>query len=129
MELCICHPQCAVASDALLFRGHGHPRAAGTFPRALCLLRSRGYTWPDALRKCTSLPAEMAKLPGKGHIEEGYDADFVIFDPGTLKDNATFAHELLPPTGIKWVVIGGRAALKDNEILGCPKGKLIFRNK
>ena len=129
VELCLCHPQCAAASDALLSHGHGHPRAAGTFPRALRILRSHGCTWPEAVRKCTSLPAEMAKLPGKGRIKAGCDADFVIFDGDTLKDNATFAQELLPPSGIKWVIIGGRPAVKDNEILGEPKGKLLFRNK
>lgn len=127
VEQCLCHPDCAVASDSLLSKGHGHPRAAGTFPRALRLLRDKGFSWPEAVRKCTSLPASMAWLERKGDIAEGFDADLVIFDGDELKDNATFANELLPPSGIKWVIIGGRPAVKDNEILGGPKGRLMVR--
>ena len=35
VRACLKHPRCAVASDGVLFEGQGHPRAAGTFPRAL----------------------------------------------------------------------------------------------
>ncbi len=127
MELCIAHPDCAIASDSILQKKHGHPRAAGTFPRALRMLRNKGFSWPEAIRKCTSLPADMTWL-NKGRIKESADADIVIFDGDRLKDRATFAEQLLPPEGIKWVIIGGIPAVRNNEILGEPKGRLINRN-
>ena len=34
--------------------------------------------WVDA---CCTAPARLFRLPGKGHIAAGYDADLVIFDP------------------------------------------------
>ncbi len=37
VQLCLSHPDCAIASDGLLKGGRGHPRAAGTFPRAQML--------------------------------------------------------------------------------------------
>ncbi len=127
VELCLSHPDCAIASDGLLKGGRGHPRAAGTFPKALRMLRKMGYSWPEAVRKCTLLPAEMNWLD-KGVIKEGLDADLVIFDGERLCDKATFTDELLPPEGIKWVIIGGQKAVKDSEVLGGPKGKLMRRN-
>lgn len=127
MELCIAHPDCAVASDSILQNKHGHPRAAGTFPRALRMLRNKGFSWPDAIRKCTSLPADMTWLK-KGRIEPGADADIVIFDGERLIDRATFAEQLLPPDGIEWVIVGGIPAVKKNQLLGSPKGRLINRN-
>lgn len=126
VELCLSHRECAIASDGLLKGGHGHPRAAGTFPRALKMLRNMGFSWPEAVRKCTSLPAGMNWLD-KGVIKEGADADLVIFDGEKLSDRATFTDELLPPEGIKQVIIGGQTAVKDSEVLGGSKGKLMKR--
>ncbi len=126
MERCIIHPDCAIASDSILQNKHGHPRAAGTFPRALRMLRNNGFSWPDAIRKCTSLPADMTWLK-KGRIEAGADADIVIFDGDRLVDRATFAEQLLPPDGIEWVIIGGIPAVRKKEILGGPKGRLMNR--
>jgi len=127
MEQCLAHPDCAVASDSLLRNKQGHPRAAGTFPRALRMLKDNGFTWPEAIRKCTSLPADMTWL-NKGRIEAGADADIVVFDARRLADRATFAEQLLPPDGIEWVILGGTPAVRNNEILDGPKGRLMNRH-
>lgn len=37
----------------------------------------------EALRPITSNPAKLLKLKGKGMLETGYDADFVLVDPAT----------------------------------------------
>jgi beta-aspartyl-dipeptidase (metallo-type) len=39
-----------------------------------------GIPLEQALQVATSNPADILKLPGKGHIQEGYDADILILD-------------------------------------------------
>lgn len=39
-----------------------------------------GIPLEQALQVATSNPADILKLPGKGHIQEGYDADLLILD-------------------------------------------------
>lgn len=39
-----------------------------------------GYTWSEIIEKVTVVPAENFQLRKKGKIEEGYDADFTIFE-------------------------------------------------
>ncbi len=40
-----------------------------------------GIPLEQALQVATSNPADILKLPGKGHIREGYDADILVLDP------------------------------------------------
>ncbi|MDR1884886.1 MAG: amidohydrolase family protein, partial [Synergistaceae bacterium] len=89
VENCIANPACIIASDAL-FTGEGaHPRIAGTFPRALRILRERGYDLQSALAKMTTAPAERMRLPA-GSLSSGAAADVVVFDPEKFIDRATF---------------------------------------
>ena len=39
-----------------------------------------GITLEQALQVATSNPADILKLPGKGHIQEGFDADILVLD-------------------------------------------------
>lgn len=41
----------------------------------------RGFDLADIVRWCCEGPAKLAGLPGKGAIEPGRDADFVVWDP------------------------------------------------
>jgi N-acyl-D-amino-acid deacylase len=123
---CLVHPRCAVASDGVLFEGQGHPRAAGTFPRALRWLREGGLSWEEALRHVTSLPADMIWSDG-GRLKAGGPGDLVIFDPRTLEDTATFENQLSPPRGIHWVFVNGELAVRNGEILEIPRGRFLRR--
>ncbi|MCX7023666.1 MAG: amidohydrolase family protein [Spirochaetes bacterium] len=123
---CLAHPSCAIASDGILHGGEGHPRAAGTFPRALRILREAGLSWPEAIRHATSLPARMAWLDG-GRLVEGAPADIVVFDPASLRDRATFADQLAPPEGIAWVIVDGMVAVDHGTISPKPAGRLLFK--
>jgi N-acyl-D-amino-acid deacylase len=113
IENCVANPHCIVASDALTTSGGGgaHPRIAGTFPRALGILRRHGYSWEDALRKVTALPADRMRLDA-GRLYEGARADVAVFDPDGFVDRATFQAPFAPPDGLKLVVINGHVALR-----------------
>ena len=69
-------------------------------------------------------------LKNKGRLREGADADLVVFDPNTISDNADFAGIGTPDalnTGISRVLIAGKTAVCENEIVNDRLGKIIPR--
>ena len=61
----------------------------------------RGFTIQDVLRLCSVGPAKLARLDDrKSQIKEGFDADFVIFDPKATftvtKENILYKNKLSP---------------------------------
>jgi N-acyl-D-aspartate/D-glutamate deacylase len=114
------NPLVMVASDG----DKGHPRNAGTFCRILArYVRSQGtLTLMDAIRKMSLMPAQMlerstpsARL--KGRLQEGADADVVIFDPQTVSDRSTYQRPMEASVGVEYLLVGG-VTLVD-------KGKLV----
>ena len=120
------HPGTMVASDGLLDGGQGHPRAAGTFPRFLANFARKGLMdWSTAIARMTALPAERLKLPCKGRMNVGADADVTIFDPAKIRDRATFDAPALPPEGIEVVLVGGTVAVRGGEIIQGHCGRAV----
>lgn len=123
---CIAHPRCVIASDAL-YNGQGaHPRIAGTFPRALRILREKGYSWNGALRKMTSMAADRLGIKA-GRLSLGAVADVIVFDPNNFTDQASFHDPFLAPYGLSLVVINGKIALEDGVVSDKPLGDIIKR--
>lgn len=120
-----------VASDGVYNRGQGHPRGAGTFPRVLGkYVRDEGHLdLIEALKKMTLLPAQRLGLATKGDIKIGMDGDLVIFNLDTIIDGADFIEPTKPPKGIEYVIIDGKIALKQNQIVNNRLGKSIRRNQ
>ena len=120
------HPAVMAASDGLLNKGQGHPRAAGTFPRFLAeFVREGELDWYTGIEKITAMPARRMGLLNKGHLAVGADADITIFDPEKIRDNATFAQPVLAPEGIDCVLISGKVAAKDCRIADGALGRAI----
>lgn len=126
VDLAMAHPNVMVASDGFMHNYQGHPRAAGTFPRVInkYVKEKKVVTLYQAIEKMTSLPAKRFGID-KGSLGIGSDADIVIFNFDEIKDNATFEKPALPPDGIKYVIIGGNIALKENEILNDKLGRFV----
>lgn len=120
-----------VASDGMLNKGQGHPRAAGTFPKVLgkYVRDDNRLDLTDALKKMTLLPAQRLGLRNKGDIQVGMDGDIVIFNPATIIDQATFTEPTKPPIGIEYVIIDGKIALERNNVVNNRLGKSIRRNQ
>lgn len=126
VEACITHPRGLVASDALYAGGGAHPRIAGTFPRALGILRGKGFGWWDALSKMTCAAADRLRIEA-GRLAAGSVADVIVFDPAKFRDMATFQDPLRPPLGLRLVVINGKTALLDGELAKEPYGRVLRR--
>ncbi len=114
------HPLVMIASDG----AEGHPRNAGTYSRVLAqYVREKGtLTLMDALRKMTLAPAQMLErsTPGgrqKGRLQEGADADIVVFDAAAIGDRSTFQKPMEPSVGVHFLVVGGTVVIDDGKIV------------
>ncbi|NPV44737.1 MAG: amidohydrolase family protein [Firmicutes bacterium] len=123
----IAHPLVMVGSDGNINDGHGHPRASGTFPRVLHRYAAgKGVeTLLLFLEKMTKLPAQRLGIKTKGDLFEGADADIVIFNKDNTKDNATFESPIERPSGIDYVLVGGKIAVDKGIIKKTDSGKVI----
>ena len=118
-----------IGSDGIFVAGgkKTHPRIMGTMPRVLGrYVRELGVLrLEEAVRKMTSLPARRMRLANKGLIQTGFDADLTLFDPATVADTADFVHDSYAPNqGIRWVIVNGVVALRDNVYTGAASGKV-----
>ena len=129
VDKAIAHPNVFIASDGILHHNQGHPRAAGTFPRVIYeyVKNKKILTLYQAIEKMTVLPAKRFGI-NKGTLSIGADADITIFDYNTIKDNATFDNPVLPPDGIKYVIINGKIALENNIIRNHNLGRFIAKS-
>ena len=114
------NPLVMIASDGL----KGHPRNAGTYSRVLReYVREKGtVTLMGAIRKMSFMPAEMLErsTPAarqKGRMQEGADADIVVFDASTITDRATFEKPMEPSVGVRYLVVGGTVVVDEGKIV------------
>ena len=87
----------------------GHPRSAGTFPRFFRIVADE-LGVGEAVRKMTSLPAQVFRIPDRGLIRRGYVADLVVFDAEKFDSSAGFRGEDQMPTGVERVLVAGKTA-------------------
>ncbi len=118
------HPLAMVASDGGVQHGKGHPRSAGTFARILAhyVRERRTITLMDAIRKMALMPAQ--RLEGaavsarrKGRLQEGADADLVVFNPDDVQDQATYEKGPVPSTGFRHVLVAGVPVVRDGKVV------------
>lgn len=104
-----------------------HPRHIGTVPRLLgTYVREQGLlTWGEAIRKLTSLPADIVGLEDRGSLAEGYLADIVIFDPESIQDMATFEDPFHYPVGMQYVFVNGTAVVDEGKYTRALPGRAL----
>jgi len=106
----------------------GHPRSFGSFPRALrkYVREEKVLTLENAVRKMSSLPASFLKMKNRGLLVKGFKADIVIFDPKTIRDNATYADSHQYSKGIEYVIINGKISIENGEYNGDLSGEVLL---
>ena len=99
---------------------NGHPRSVGTFPRFFRMVAAE-YGVGEAVRRMTSLPAQIFRIPERGLVRRGFVADLVVFDAEKFDSQAGFRGEEPMPTGVSRVLVAGKTAWSADapERVGC----------
>jgi N-acyl-D-amino-acid deacylase len=115
------------APEGVFLLSSTHPRAYGNFARIFGKYVREEHVVPveEAVRKLTSLPADVLSLTDRGRLRAGAFADVVIFDPKTFQDHSTYVKPLQYATGVTDVFVNGKLALKDGEPTGAHSGRVV----
>jgi N-acyl-D-aspartate/D-glutamate deacylase len=118
---------CTDAPPTLPTATGAHPRAFGAFPRVLAkyVREDRVVSLEGAIRKMTSLPANILRQYDRGRIALGLAADLVVFDPVRVRDTATFTSPLSFPEGIPYVVVNGKVAIDQGSLTAENAGAVL----
>ena len=108
----------------------GHPRKYGTYPRKLrtYVLDEGVISMARMIRASSAQPAEVFGLTGRGRIAVGAYGDVAVFDPETVRDEATFLEPTLLATGMRYVLVNGRFAVDGGEPTGGLYGRVLRKD-
>lgn len=117
----------STAPEGNFLKSSTHPRAYGNFARLLgkYVREEKVITLPEAIRRLTSLPAEVLGLKDRGALRPGYHADIAIFDPAKIRDHATFEKPMQYATGMVHVLVNGVPVLRNGEHTGAKPGRIV----
>lgn len=121
----------ARAMTGIMSEGKPHPRSFGTFPRVLGrYVREQGVIPIEkAIMKMTSLATKKLGIQDRGMLKIGNWADIVLFDPETVRDLATYDNPHQISSGIEYVFVNGKIAVKHGKLTGVLAGQLLRKNK
>jgi N-acyl-D-amino-acid deacylase len=122
-----CSDESSQAPEGVFLKNNPHPRAYGSFIRVLGKFSrdEKIISLQQAVRQLSKLPATNLKLQKRGELKVGNYADMVIFDPATVKDNATFAKPHQYASGMIHVFVNGVQVLKDGEHTHAKPGRFV----
>lgn len=128
VEMIMREPYVNACTDGLL-GGKPHPRAYGTYPRILGrYVRERAViSLEEAVRKMTAQAAETFRLAGYGYVKPACRASLVVFDPATVRDEATFENPVQFSSGIIHVIVNGVFVVRGELMTGARPGRVIRR--
>ena len=115
------------APEGIFLKSSTHPRAYGNVARLLghYVRDEHATTLQDAVRRLTSLPATNLSIKQRGWLKPGYYADVVVFDPATIRDNATYDKPQQLASGVKDVFVNGVQVLKEGVHTSATPGRVV----
>jgi N-acyl-D-amino-acid deacylase len=121
----------ASAPEGVFLKSSCHPREFGNVAKLLGQYVRDEQLIPleDAVRRLTSLPATNLGIAERGTLQPGYFADVVVFDPATVRANATFENPRQYATGIVHVFVNGQQIVRDGEHTGAKPGRVVLKAK
>ncbi len=123
----VAHPAGMVGTDSTFIGLKPSPRTYGSYPRILgqFVRDERRLSLEEAVRKMTSAPAARLGLRDRGLLRDGTVADVVVFDPATIRSNATFDDPRQFPDGIVHVLVNGTPVVDGGRPTGALPGRAL----
>jgi N-acyl-D-amino-acid deacylase len=124
-------PWVAIASDGsalnLTEEGFPHPRSYSTNVRVLghYVRDEKVLTLEEAIRKMTSLPAQILGLRDRGQLRDGLAADVVVFDPATVGPTNSFEKPKSYATGVRYTIVNGVVVIDGSQHTGARPGRVL----
>jgi N-acyl-D-amino-acid deacylase len=125
-------PWISIASDGSALNdqvaGLSHPRSFGSNSRVLgTYVREQGVLpLEEAIRKMTSLPAQVLRSQDRGLLREGCWADIVAFDPATVGERGTFENPKQYCQGVEHVLVNGIPVITHAQHTGARPGMVVY---
>jgi N-acyl-D-aspartate/D-glutamate deacylase len=76
----------------------------------------------------SAMPAQVFGLEGRGRLAEGAFADVAVFDPVTIRDEATFLEPTKLATGMRYVLVNGVLAVDGGKPTHEMAGRTLIRD-
>jgi N-acyl-D-amino-acid deacylase len=117
----------SLSPEGPFLKSNPHPRAYGNVARLLGrYVREEGTVrLEEAIRRLTSHPASVLAIPRRGSLAKGNFADVVLFDPGAVRDEATYADPHRFAAGVRHVFVNGVQVLEDGDHTGATPGRVV----
>jgi N-acyl-D-amino-acid deacylase len=123
----VTHPVGMVGTDSTFIGAKPSPRTYGSYPRILgqFVRDERLLSLEQAIHKMTGAAADRLNLRHRGTIRDENFADLVVFDPATVRNNATYDEPRRFPSGIDDVIVNGVPVVSGGEHTGATPGRGI----
>src|SRR2546430_8415116 len=132
VRLVMRQPWVAIASDGSAINldapGVPHPRNYSTNVRVLghYVRDEHVLTLEEAVRKMTTLPAQILGLRDRGQLREGFAADVVVFDPATVGETNSFENPKSYANGVNYVLVNGVLTIDKGQQPGAKLGRPLL---
>lgn len=121
VDLALKEDFCMIGSDGgIEYESHAnsHPRGAGCFATAIRHALDIQMPLEKMIEKMTTLPRSLVLpvMKDRGVLEDGAIADLVVFDPATIRSNASVENPNQFSTGIDRVIVNGKTAYQNGQL-------------
>jgi N-acyl-D-amino-acid deacylase len=125
------HPGAMIGTDSVFVGAKTSPRTYGSYPRILGqFVRDEALLGlEEAIRRMTGAPAARLGLTNRGVIRDGSIADLVVFDPATVRSDATVDDPARDPVGIDHVIVAGTFVVDGGRPTGALPGRALRRGR